>query len=243
MLKTLLRPLLPMRLREARARFLARRTERRFAAMSTAEVFETIYKEGQWAYGESGPLCSGLGSHDDAIVGPYVEAVREFLGSLATPPDVVDMGCGDFNVGSQLRDACAGYTACDIVPHVIERNRERFADRDVDFRVVDMVEDPLPAGDVVFIRMALQHLSNAQIAAVVPKLSQYRWAVITEHHPVEDGWVPNKDIPAGPAIRTSVDSGVMLDAPPFSLATESSREICVVRYDEGTIRTIAYQLA
>jgi hypothetical protein len=80
----------------------------------------------------------------------------------------VDLGCGDFNVGSQLRPYCSEYVACDIVQSLIERNKLKFADRGVEFRALDMASDPLPAGDVVFIRQVLQHMSNAQILALLP---------------------------------------------------------------------------
>lgn len=227
----------------ARDRYRADRASRRFRSMPTAEVFESIYTEGLWGTGADGDLSSGRGSRDELLVGPYVTAVRDFLGSLGGPPDVVDLGCGDFNVGSRLRDACGRYVACDIAPSIIERDRQRFAALDVDFRVLDMLVEELPAGDVVFVRQVLQHLGNAQIAQVLPKLARYRWAVITEHRPDGSDFVPNLDIVAGPGIRTAVRSGVVLEAPPFEMTSLEARRLCEVRHDEGTITTVAYRFA
>lgn len=237
----ILKSIVPRWALAVRDRYRVNRASRRFRSMPTSQVFESIYAEGLWGRGEDGDLSSGRGSRDHRIVEPYVAAVRAFLGALGGRPDVVDLGCGDFNVGSRLRDACGSYVACDIAPSVIERNRTRFADLDVDFRVLDMLDDALPSGDVVFVRQVLQHLSNDQIARVLPKLRRYPWAVITEHRPHGEDFVPNRDIVAGPGIRTAVRSGVVLEEPPFRLASLETRELCVVEHDEGTITTVAYR--
>ncbi|MCW3000032.1 MAG: hypothetical protein JWN65_3581 [Solirubrobacterales bacterium] len=239
-LKSGLKAVTPDWVFRTRERYRANRAGRRFASMSTPDIFESIYQEGLWGAHPDGDLSSGRGSHDEVIVVPYVAAVRDFLTSLG-PVDVVDLGCGDFNVGSQVRDACGAYVACDVAASVIARNREKFADLDVDFRVLNMLEDPLPEGDVVFIRQVLQHLSNDQIAQVLPRLGQYRWAVITEHLPSDGQFVPNLDIIPGPGIRTQVRSGVVLDEPPFELTYAAARELCVVEHNEGTITTTAYE--
>lgn len=240
MLKKLLKPFVPRALIEHYHNRKARRIDRQFASAPAAEVFETVYRDRIWGGESSDGFCSGEGSSDPRIVTPYVAAVSAFLKSLPVRPRAVDLGCGDFNVGSQLREHCAEYVACDIVASLIERNRERFADRNVEFRAVDIARDPLPPGDVVFIRQVLQHMSNAQIAAVVPKLAQYRWAVITEHLPDDPGFVPNLDKLPGPGIRVPHGSGVVLTAPPFNFRA-SERELCLVQWSIGRIRTLVYE--
>mgnify|MGYP002479352461 CR=1 FL=1 len=103
-------------------------------------------------------------------VEPYIKATSDFLSSLGAKPDVVDLGCGDFNVGSRLRPFCEKYVACDVAAPVVEVNREKFADLDVGFRQLDIIESELPEGDAVLIRQVLQHLSNADIEKIVAKL-------------------------------------------------------------------------
>lgn len=109
---------------------------------------------------------------------PYVSAIRSFITSTfaSIHPNVVDLGCGDFNIGRQVRNLTNHYIAIDIVPEVINYNRLIYAQPlAVDFRVLDMItarEDELPEGDIVFIREVLQHLSNNQIARLVKKLSK-----------------------------------------------------------------------
>jgi SAM-dependent methyltransferase len=171
-----------------------------------------------------------------------VSAVQELLRTLDRP-DVVDLGCGDFHVGRQLRPFAARYVAVDVVPELIERNRRLPDATDVEFRCLDIVSDPLPDGDVAIVRQVLQHLSNADIAEVVPKLRQYRHLVVTDHQP-EGTFTPNLDMPTGPHIRVGLGSAVDLAAAPFHLPHVSTRELCVVPGDNGgVIRTTVYELA
>ena len=153
-----------------------------FKGMNTQEVFSKIYEEGHW--GRSADphdrFYSGTGSRDAAVVTPYVQAVTAFLERLGHRPDVVDLGCGDFRVGAQIRPACARYTACDIVPALIAHHRQAHAHLDVDFRVLDLSADELPPAEVVFVRQVFQHLSNAQISAALRELVDTLGPVVVE---------------------------------------------------------------
>jgi SAM-dependent methyltransferase len=240
-LKSAVKAVVPNSLLVARRKLLLRRTERRFRDASNAEIFSTVYERQHWGTEESG-FNSGDGSRDAAVVGPYVEAVRALLTSLPAKPDVVDLGCGDFHVGRQVRPYCARYVAGDVVPALIERNRALADATDVDFRCLDIARDPLPEGDVVTIRQVLQHLSNADVARVVDKLTQYEYAIITDHQPA-GAFTPNVDIPSGPHIRVGIGSALDLAEEPFRLAFLESRELCVVPSSEGgVIRTTLYRL-
>lgn len=158
--------------------------------------------------------------------------------------NVVDCGCGDFNVGSQIRQYCSNYVACDIVPDLIERNKIRFSKFDVDFRVVNIIEDPLPIGDVVIIRQVLQHLSNEHIKQVVNKLRGYRYLILTEYIP-EGEFVPNIDQPTGAFSRLArgIQSGIVLTKEPFLLKVKSERTICTTHEPTGLLYTVVYELS
>lgn len=219
---------------------------RKYRNKSTKQIFSKIYEYHVW--GESGdslqPFYSGSGSHDAYIVSTYVEAVQEFLASFDEKPNVVDLGCGDFYVGSQLRSLCNTYVACDIVPDLIEFNKEKYSSLDVDFRVLDLTADRLPEGDVVFVRQVLQHLSNRKISRAVKKLrSRYRYLVLTEHLPGSEDFVHNLDKQVGPDIRIAKNSGVVLTSPPFDLRPQSERKLCQVPEFGGLIVTTLYQLS
>jgi len=212
-----------------------------FAGKSPKEIFSKIYAQKMWG-GATSDYCSGHGSHLKAHVDPYVQSVSEFLGQLPKPTDVVDLGCGDFNVGRQIRCKATRYIACDVVPDLIERNKTVYADLDVDFRVVDITEDDLPQGDVVIIRQVLQHLSNAAIMKVVKKLRKFRYLVLTECVPSGD-FVPNVDQLTGSYSRLArgVPSGVVLTSAPFSMSVKSEKLICETPEQHGSLKVIVYE--
>lgn len=210
------------------------------ASESAAETFSSVYRDNHWGRRWGKKFCSGQGSYEEPIVGPYVQSVRGFLSEFSQPPRIVDLGCGDFHVGSRIREACAHYVACDVVPELIEHNRKAFARLQVEFACLNIVDDPLPRGEVVFIRQVLQHLANAQIACVLPKLAQYRFVVITEHLPGDPAFSPNRDHQFGSGTRVTRNSGVVLTAPPFNFKATSERLLCSVQYGKDVIKTIAY---
>ena len=144
------------------------------------------------------------------------------------------------------RPLCDGYIACDVVAELIERNRETYRDLDVDFRVVDAVEEELPGGEVLFIRQVLQHLSNAQIGQIVQRIiGRYRAVIVTEHLPWHP-FTPNADLSTGPDIRlgpSETASGVVLTEPPFNLSVRQDIRLLEFFGQGGTIRTNAYLLS
>jgi SAM-dependent methyltransferase len=208
---------------------------------SPRQIFSEIYRVKSWG-GDSQDFFSGYGSHDKGAVDIYVDAVTNFL---ATIPGArtVDLGCGDFNVGKRIRQACATYIACDVVPELIERNKRVFASYDVDFRRLDIISEPLPQGDVVILRQVLQHLNNSQIARVLSKLGCYRHLILTEHLP-SDEFVPNLDKPTGVGIRlyATSQSGVVLTEAPFLLEVRSSRTLCQIAETGSIVLTTHYEL-
>jgi SAM-dependent methyltransferase len=247
-MKALLRAIAPRGLRRAVARVRRGLEARRNARQSVEQVFSEIYREGKWGRRDqaNAGFHSGSGSANESIVGPYVEAIARELGSLPAPPRVVDLGCGDFTVGRRLVGYCARYVAVDVVPDLVRHLRATVKDRRVEFVCLDITSAAqLPEGDVCMIRQVLQHLSNAEIAAVIPKLGQYRRVYITEHYPAESkAIVPNRDQVHGAHARLYDNSAVYLDQPPFNLPRENLSLVLETRapdfgdlYDGGFIRT------
>ena len=217
-MKSAIKKLLPLSLANTYRRIRARYAYKKYQAMSTENVFTDIYTQGVWGSNSkaSGDFFSGTGSHDATVVDPYCKAVKAFLESLPSKPSVVDLGCGDFAVGSQIRQHCSSYTACDIVAPLIAANKKLYAHLDVDFRHLDMTTAALPVGDVVFIRQVLQHLSNASIQQLVPQLEKsFKYLVLTEHLSTHPGFQPNLDKPTGPDTRLGLNSGIVLTQAPW----------------------------
>jgi hypothetical protein len=213
-----------------------------------AAVFGAIYANQVWGAPESPAdrFYSGSGAHTESIVGPYVGAVRSFLRLFemfeGRKADLVDLGCGDFHIGSRIRSACGRYVACDVVADLIAFNAEKLADQNVEFRQLDFTRDALPDGDVVHIRQVLQHLSNADIARFLAGIpASFRYMILTEHLP-SGQFFANLDKPSGHGIRLSNNSGVVLTRPPFNLAPIDEVVLSDAPELSGVIRTSLYRL-
>jgi hypothetical protein len=198
---------------------------------SSAEVFSSIYETNQW--GEEGGFNSGAGTLDPNVSAPYLRAVQAALKEQGLSNSrFVDLGCGDFRIGSHVARLSSSYIGGDVVPGLVEYLNQQYGSECVHFTCVDIVHDELPDGDVCFIRQVFQHLSNEQIQLILPKLARYRCVFITEHIPNRfKPHQPNLDKAQGPDIRLYWNSGVFLDQPPFSLPASSLTEILTV---EGT---------
>ena len=114
---------MPRPLRRIAREYLSQGWDAKYEGRSVEEIFLAIYGERKWGTKSDSDFSSGSGSHIQSVVSSYVNAVRGFLESLPCPPSVVDLGCGDFNVGKQLRPYCGRYVACDVVPALIQRNK------------------------------------------------------------------------------------------------------------------------
>src|SRR6478736_5441261 len=112
-----------------------------FVGKPVGEIFATIYQKKLWGGRLSFGAHSGNGSRNKVVVAPYISAVRKFLMNLDRP-SVVDLGCGDFHVGSQLVDCASDFIGCDVVDFVVEQNRRRFPS--VEFRTINAIDDNLP---------------------------------------------------------------------------------------------------
>lgn len=208
----------------------------------TKAAMEQVYALQLWGTNQT-KFYSGEGSHKPELVDPYLNAVSTFLNSFTNPPVICDLGCGDFNIGKELVKYSQKYIAVDIVPDLIAFNKKHFSQKYLEFLCLDIAKDDLPSADCVLLRQVLQHLSNAEVHAVLAKLSQYKYLVLTEHLP-EGGFAPNKDIISGQGIRLKKKSGIQLTQAPFYLKAASERELVSVTLDEGkgVVVTTLYQL-
>ena len=133
-----------------------------YKRLSVSEAFSDIYRTHAWGSFEDRPFCSGEGSIREEAVGPYCAMVRDFIAGNNIRR-VVDLGCGDFAVGSRFIGPAVHYVGIDVVPDLIHYNQEHFGAPGVEFRCINIIDDQLPHGDLCLLRQVLQHLSNAQI--------------------------------------------------------------------------------
>jgi SAM-dependent methyltransferase len=232
----LVKKLVPAPLRPA-----ARRLYRLLIAPTAAQVFAKIYQHNVWG-GEEGEYYSGVGSHAPSAVGPYLQAVGNYLNLLSPKPVVVDLGCGDFSVSRHLVPFASRFIGCDVVREIIRQNRRSFPG--VEFRGVDIAFDRLPEGDVCIVRQVFQHLDNRRVSAALRNMmAKYDTWIITEHLPVGH-FEPNLDMVIGAGVRLyDTRSGVVLTAPPFNFHGYASEMLCevVAPGDPGLIRTEVFR--
>jgi hypothetical protein len=214
--------------------------------LPTQQLFTKIYEDGAWGKSDdpSQKYFSGSGSHDNIIAETYIKAIHKFLSSFDKKPNVVDVGCGDFFIGSKIRSACGTYTACDIVPALIDFNKNKYKSLNVNFKILDLSKDELPRADICFARQVLQHLTIEQIKSAVSQISsKFRYLVLTEHLPNSESFTHNLDQPAGPDNRLAIDSGIVLTSAPFNLRVIEESELCRVPEMGGIIKTTLYKMS
>jgi len=201
------------------------RLHRRFGAMNLRDAFATIYREGYWGSGQSAPFDSGTGSASTHAA-LYCQLIHRFI-SERQVHTVVDLGCGDFRIGKEITSCAVNYIGVDIVPELIAHLRNDHGSQHVTFECLDATVDPLPQGDLVLVRQVLQHLTNTEIQSVLKQVCHFKYAVVTEHVPICEDVIPNRDKVHGPDIRLYSNSGVFLDQPPFRLPSEELLRIPV----------------
>ena len=235
MLRRAARHLVPTKIarRTSSRKLAAGRSE--FGNLSMAQSFERVYAQRLW--GGEGQPSSGSGSAE-VLAAPYAKMVHAVIESEKAR-SVADLGCGDFSVGRLI--ACDGieYIGVDIVDSIIQRNRASHSSAHVRFVRRDLATEDPPLADVGLLRQVLQHLSNDEILAVLSRCTRYELILVTEHIPQGRGWVPNLNKPHGPDIRLFDGSGVMLEAPPFSLPVRELQTLPHGGNLGGCLRTVA----
>ena len=205
-------------------------------------VFRQVYQQYHWGFETPGGFYSGEGSRGapvDAYVTFMARILGEHIARKGAPLTVVDLGCGDFEVGRRLVDKVPGitYIGCDIVPELCTHLSGLHAGERVAFRCVDIVSEPVPKGDVYLVRQVLQHLSNDDIQLVLQKLLTFEHVYITESYPVDEVGPVNPDKPTNFDVRfdwrIGRGRGVELDKAPFFLPT---REL--LRVPRGSVEML-----
>lgn len=182
---------------------------------SAQEVFTRVYAEKLWGNGDA-PFYSGPGSNAEAAA-PYAEFITDFM-MKNNIRNVVDLGCGDFRVGQMIATSGIAYTGVDVVRPLIDENNRRYGTNLVRFECTDIVTDELPPGDLCLIREVFQHVSNAQILAVLAKLRIYDHVLFTDVQPTDlTGYKMNRDKVHGDSSRLVHRAHLSLENAPFNV--------------------------
>jgi SAM-dependent methyltransferase len=127
-----------------------------YGSSSYPEIFAKVYRENRWLDSES---RSGRGS-TIAFTASIRAELSRFLHETGAR-SMVDLPCGDFNWMHLVRFPDGmDYLGIDIVPELVEQNRERHDAGHVRFELGDVLADQLPKADVYFCRDLLIHFPN-----------------------------------------------------------------------------------
>ena len=156
-------PRLALGLRKVRDKYLRAELKGRNAA----EIFSGYYETSYWGDPES---RSGPGSSLEAT-----RVVRHELPGLLRDlqcRSLLDVPCGDLHWVAQIELPVEQYIGADIVPSLIERNREVFATSGRRFEVLDLTQDTIPPVDAILCRDCLIHLSNELVKAALANVAR-----------------------------------------------------------------------
>ncbi|MDR1023729.1 MAG: class I SAM-dependent methyltransferase [Prevotellaceae bacterium] len=169
--------------------YLYRYVKKDFVFHSSQQPFTDIYKLNFWNSEES---KSGTGSTIKATV-----MIRKHLPLIIERyaiRSMLDVPCGDYNWMRAVEKKCH-YIGGDIVPELIENNQKLYASDNVQFKLIDIIKDTLPAVDLIFCKDCLQHLSYANVHKALWnfKSSNSKYLMVTSYsktwlnHDIENG--------------------------------------------------------
>lgn len=208
--------------------------------LSDKQIFEKIYKDNVWDK-KTTKLNSGPGSHDPNLIDPYIKFLTAFFKKNPNQK-IVDLGCGDFNIGEKIFNFSKSYTGIDIVEKVIKTNTQNYKHKKIKFLCLNILEDKIPVADCIIIRQVFQHLNNKSIFEILKNIKNFRFLIITEHVP-DFSFNPNIDNPTGPTTRLHFNSGVDIEKDPFRFQFLEKEQITVKDNKLGGLhKTVIYKL-
>lgn len=161
-MKSTIKKLIP----DALIKWYRNQNSSKFKGMSTSDVFTEIYQSNQWRSSES---ISGTGSENKQTE-TLIKSLDKLFADLQIS-SVLDLPCGDFNWMQRVNLSQVNYTGADIVQELIESNRNKFAGiENVNFRVLNLISDPLPATDLIMVRDCMVHLSFEDIHRAIKNI-------------------------------------------------------------------------
>ncbi len=149
------------------------------APRSLSEIFSDYYRSNGWGDDET---VSGVGSRLDATIN--LRAQLPLLLEQFEIKSILDSPCGDYNWFRRIERGDVKYLGVDIVPDLVEHNRQRYGNQNTEFVNLDITRDPLPAADLMICRDLLAHLPFKDIGRIFNNIlsSDIKYILLTHHH-------------------------------------------------------------
>jgi len=147
--------------------------------------FKIIMRYKMWGSLES---ISGPGSRLRAT-----KNIRKALPKLWKKYNIksfMDAPCGDYYWMKEVNKDTIDYLGIDIVDEIIETNNQKYQDKNIRFKCLDISEDELPKVDMILCKDCLQHLSFENINKTLFnfKKSGSRYLLVTSYPLTKKNW-------------------------------------------------------
>lgn len=152
--------------------------------------FTEIYKTNYWSSEES---ISGPGSELEKT-----ESIRKLLPIILKKYNVesfLDLPCGDFLWMKHINLNGINYIGGDIVDELIINNNKKYKERNINFRVLNLIDDDLPEVDMILVRDCFIHLSENLILKTIKNLKRSKIKYLLTNN--FSGFSPNQNIKTG----------------------------------------------
>ena len=203
-----------------------------------ATTFKNIYSDKRWGGTEDEKFNSGAGSEDSISI-RFIEFANKYI-TENNIKSIVDLGCGDFRVGSKIiSPEIEKYIGIDVVDELIIHHQKTYGSDVVSFQCLNIINDELPDAELCMIRQVLQHLSNQQVAEILIKLRKYKYLIICDHIP-GGKFTPNKDKKHGADIRLKYNSGLVFNEEPFNENLKIVDTFTLENFGDGTSKLLTW---
>ena len=177
---------------------------RRHRSENARDIFKFYFERNLFGDSES---LSGTGSSLAAT-----QSLRAALPSLLQELQITrlfDVPCGDFHWAKEIEWGDTRYIGADIVPDLVDRNRDLYGDEAREFVTLDILSDPLPECDLILCRDLFIHFPNSSVQEALQNIKSFSARyLLTTHY---TGVTSNRDIKLG-SFRP-----LNLEKPPFGL--------------------------
>lgn len=131
------------------------------------EAFDTLYQTNGWGSEES---VSGEGS----TMAYTLSLRRAFPGLLRDlgVKTLLDAPCGDFHWMKHVDLTGVHYIGGDIVPDLVKETAAQYQRADREFRLLDILADPLPPADLFLCRDVLIHFPNQDALKLLHRVAR-----------------------------------------------------------------------